>query len=126
MYNGASVEDGYLKFPDFARKVFRPCGPASSFWSWLAPVVGIWKDGYYDINSLDRALNELLPPTLRLLDAPALVPAGTRVGVVVSRTSDGKPVLCPNYRGVGNRSEKLPYEVVQVDCETQNPRVQDV
>ena len=84
------------------------------------------KDGYYDTKRLDRILNELLPPTLRLLDVPALVPTGTRVGVVASRTSDGKPILFPNYRGVGYRSEKLPYEVVQVDCETQNLRVQDV
>jgi hypothetical protein len=75
---------------------------------------------------LDRTLNELLPPTLRLFDVPAFVPTGTRVGVVASRTSDGKPVLFPNYRGVGSRSEKLPYEVVQVDGETQNPQLRDV
>ncbi len=126
MYNGTSVEEGYHKFPDFARKAFRPCGPASRLWPWLAAIVGILKDGYYDTNSLDRILNELLPPTLRLLDVPALAPTGTRVGVVASRTSDGKPILFPNYRGVGSRSEKLPYEVVQVDCGTQNHRLQDV
>lgn len=126
MYNGTSVEEGYHKFQDFARKVFRPCVPAARLWSWLAPVVGILKDGYYDTNSLDRTLNELLPPALRLFDVPALVPTGTRVGVVASRTSDGKPILFPNYRGVGSRSEKLPYEVVQVDCETQNLQLQDV
>ncbi|CEL11869.1 Putative Phospholipase, patatin family protein [Aspergillus calidoustus] len=126
VYNGTSVEEGYHKFPEFARKAFRPCGPASRLWPWLAAIVGILKDGYYDTNSLDRTLNELLPPTLRLFDVPDLVPTGTRVGVVASRTSNGKPILFPNYRGVGSRSEKLPYEVVQVDGETPNPRLQDV
>ncbi|KAL4861318.1 hypothetical protein BDV12DRAFT_208132 [Aspergillus spectabilis] len=126
VYNGTSVEEGYHKFPAFARKAFQPCGPASRLWPWLAAIVGILKDGYYDTTSLDRILNELLPSRLRLFDLPALVPAGTRVGVVASRTSDGKPILFPNYRGVGSRSEKLPYEVVQADSETQNPRLQDV
>ncbi|EAW11464.1 patatin-like phospholipase family protein [Aspergillus clavatus NRRL 1] len=126
VYNGTSVEEGYQKFPAFARKVFRPCRAASRLWPWLAAIVGILKDGYYDTNSLDHTLNVVLPPTLRLFDVLALVPTGTRVGVVASRASDGKPILFPNYRGVGSRSEKLPYEVVQVDGETQNPRLQDV
>lgn len=126
MYNGTSVEEGYHKFPEFARKAFQPCGPVSTLGSWLAALVGIWNDGYYNTDGLNRTLNERLPPTRRLLDVPALVPTGTRVGVVASRTSDGKPVLFPNYRGVGFRSEKLPYEVVPVDGDTKNPRLQDV
>ena len=126
MYNGTSVEEGYHKFQEFARKAFQPHGPALRRWSWLAAIVGFFHDGYYDTRSLDRTLNDLLPLERRLFDVPAVAPAGTRVGVVASRTSDGKPILFPNYRGVGCRSEKLPYEVVQPDRGTQNPRLQDM
>ncbi|KAL2836064.1 hypothetical protein BJX68DRAFT_274726 [Aspergillus pseudodeflectus] len=100
VYNGTSVEEGYHKFPVFTRKAFQPCGPASRLWPWLAAMVGILKDGYYNTTSLNRILNELLSSRLRLFNLPALVPAGTR------------PILFPNYRGVGSRSEKLLYEAV--------------
>ena len=117
MYNGTSVEEGYHVFQEFARKAFQPHGPALRRWSWLAAIVGYFRDGYYNTRSLDRTLNDLFPAERRLFDVAALTPAGTRVSVVASRTSDGKPILFPNYRGVGYRPEKLPYEVGQPDSE---------
>ncbi|KAL2837040.1 acyl transferase/acyl hydrolase/lysophospholipase [Aspergillus pseudodeflectus] len=82
VYNGISVEERYHKFPVFARKAFQPYRPALRLWPWLAAMVGILKDGYYNTTSLNRILNKLLPLRLRLFDLLALVPAGTRVSMV--------------------------------------------
>lgn len=126
IYNGTPIEEGYCKFPDFAQRAFRPLCTALEKIPWLAAIIGFLNDGYYNSTILDQTLQEIYSRERRLFDVVATSPAGNRIAIVASRTSNGKPRVFTNYHGVGRKASISPYEVLVPDNGVQDPLLWEV
>ena len=129
VYNGTSAEEGYRKFPEFARKAFQPSRRALKKFPWLAFIVSFLSDHYYDSDALDRTLQELYKRGQRLSDVAPTSPASparSRVAVVASRISDGKPFVFTNYRGVRPTVADPPYEVLLPQNDDRGPQISEM
>ncbi|KAH1969718.1 hypothetical protein KXW88_004608, partial [Aspergillus fumigatus] len=73
VYNNTSAAEAYDKFPDFTQSAV----------------------------SANRTIQSVCQRERRLFDAMTPSTAGHRLAIVVSRISDGKSCLFPNYRGMG-------------------------
>lgn len=124
VYNGTSAEEGYCKFPDFARKAFRTS--TLSAFPWFAFVINLLTDNHYDSDILDQTLQGLYKLGHKLFDVLPASPAGIRVAIVASRISDGKPRVFTNYRGEGRTAADPPYEVSMPQNGTQDPLLWEV
>ena len=126
VHNSISAAEAYRKFPGFARKVFPTSGIPLGRWPWLRVVIGLYNDSLYDAAALDQTIRTVCGPTRRVFDAGTTSAGGRRLAIVVSRTSDGKPVVFPNYHGVGRTGIDSGYQVMMRQDGTQNPLLSDV
>ncbi|GLA79214.1 hypothetical protein AtubIFM55763_004420, partial [Aspergillus tubingensis] len=99
VYNNTSAAEACRRFPDLAQCIFQPGYFLSRIWPWLGYILNLVRDGAYDSGALERTLQQVCQPGRRVFDVMPPVAAGRRLAIVASRTSDGKPVVFPNYRG---------------------------
>ena len=108
--NHSSVEHCAQAFPVLARKIFHASPvPVPRFVRWLASAFNVIPSSLYDSQSLAQTLKEAVPADRRIFDVTTASPAGCRVAVVASRTSDGKACMLANYRGTGQRRADAAY-----------------
>ncbi|KAH2361992.1 hypothetical protein KXV98_006291, partial [Aspergillus fumigatus] len=88
-------------FPILRKAPFQPVCGVFEKRHWLRFVMAPLKDGFYDSGALDRTIQSVCQRERRLFDAMTPSTAGHRLAIVVSRISDGKSCLFPNYRGMG-------------------------
>ena len=126
-FNNSSVEDCLRAFPDLARRIFRRSRiPVPRFVQWFASAFNLILTGLYDSATLSQTLKEAVTPERRIFDVATASPAGCRVAVVASRTSDGKACVLANYRGTGQRSAKAAYQFLVPNSSQENPSLSDV
>jgi hypothetical protein len=126
VYNNTSAAEAYEKFPDFARKAFQPVCGVFEKWHWLRFVIALLKDGSYDSGALERTIQNVCQRERRLFDAMTPSTAGRRLAIVVSRISDGKPCVFPNYRGVGGAGVDPTSQATVSSDLSQNPLLWEV
>ncbi|OQD76228.1 hypothetical protein PENANT_c121G06279 [Penicillium antarcticum] len=130
--NGTSAEDGFRKFPAFARKVFQLASAPSQKFSvsscakWIKCLIGFFADGQYDGDNLENTLKEAINPMRRMFDVSTTLSAGSRLAIITSRISDGKACVLANYRGIGQRAIDSAYEFLKPEDESQNPFLWEV
>ncbi|KAI2884981.1 hypothetical protein CBS63078_11296 [Aspergillus niger] len=121
VYNNTSAAEACRRFPDLAQCIFQPAYSLSRIWPWLGCVLNLVRDGAYDSGALERTLQQVCQPGRRVFDVMPPVAAGRRLAIVASRTSDGKPVVFPNYRGVRHRAVDSAYQRIVSHGASQNP-----
>ncbi|OJZ79978.1 hypothetical protein ASPFODRAFT_201077 [Aspergillus luchuensis CBS 106.47] len=121
VYNNTSAADACRRFPDLAQCIFQPGCSLSRIWPWLSCVLNLVRDGAYDSGALERTLQQVCQPGRRVFDVMPPVAAGRRLAIVASRTSDGKPVVFPNYSGVRHRAVDSAYQRIVSHGASQNP-----
>jgi hypothetical protein len=121
VYNNTSAEEACEKFPGFARMAFQPACALFEKWPRLRFAMVLLKDGSYDSGALDRTIQNICQRERRLFDVMAPSAAGRRLATVVSRTSDGKPGVFLNYRGVGRMEANSTYQATVSPDLGQNP-----
>lgn len=129
VYNGASAEEGFRKFPGIAKNAFQPSCTALAKFSWLPLIVSLLTDHYYDPDALDRTLRELYKMGQGLFNLAPTTPASparSRVSVIASRVSDGQAHVFTNYRGVRPAVADPPYEIVTPQNSNQDPELWEV
>jgi hypothetical protein len=126
VYNNTSAAAAYEKFPDFARQAFQPACGVLDKWNWLRFAMALLKDGSYDSDALDRTIQNICQRGRRLFDVMAPSTAGRRLAVIVSRISDGKPGVFPNYRGVGRTGANPTSQATVSPDLSQNPLLWEV
>ncbi|KAJ5938376.1 hypothetical protein N7466_001510 [Penicillium verhagenii] len=125
--NHSSVENCVQAFPDLARKIFRRSrGPVPRFVRWLASAFNLIPSSLYNSQGLSQTFREVVGLDRRLFDVNTANPAGCRIAVVVSRTSDGKACVLANYRGTGPRRGNSAYQFLAPDDEQENPFLCDI
>ena len=125
--NHSSVEQCAQAFPDLARKIFREARvPVPRFVRWLASAFNLIPSSLYDSQRLSQTLKEAVAPDRRIFDVTTANPAGCRVAVVASRTSDGKACVLANYRGTGQRRADAAYQFLTPDHDQENPYLCDM
>ncbi|KAJ5655009.1 hypothetical protein N7490_002012 [Penicillium lividum] len=125
--NHASVEQCARAFPDLARKIFHASRvPVPRFVRWLASAFNVIPSSLYDSQNLAQTLKEAVPADRRIFDVTTASPAGCRVAVVASRTSDGKACVLANYRGTGHRRADAAYEFLTPSHDQENPYLCDI
>ncbi|OJZ79851.1 hypothetical protein ASPFODRAFT_54397 [Aspergillus luchuensis CBS 106.47] len=120
-YNNTSAAEACRRFPDLAQCIFQPGYFLSHIWPWLGCILNLVRDGAYDSGALERTLQQVCQPGRRVFDVMPPVAAGRRLAIVASRTSDGKPVVFPNYRGVRHRAVDSAYQRIVSHGASQNP-----
>jgi hypothetical protein len=127
VYNNASAAEAYQKFPDFARRAFQPACALLEKWPWLRSAIRLLNDSSYDSGALDGTIQDVCQRGRRLFDVMPPSTAGRRLAIVVSRVSDGKPGVFPNYRGVGRRgADPTAYQATLFPDPSQNPLLWEV
>ncbi|KAI2975064.1 hypothetical protein CBS147324_3249 [Aspergillus niger] len=121
VYNNTSAAEACRRFPDLAQCIFQPGYSLSRIWPWLGCILNLVRDGAYDSGALERTLQQVCQPGRRVFDVMPPVAAGRRLAIVASRTSDGKPVVFPNYRGVRHRAVDSAYQRIVSHGASQNP-----
>lgn len=121
--NNSSVERCFNTFPDLARKIFRRSSkvPVLRGIQWFASAFNLIIGGLYDSKRLSQILKEAINPCRRVFDVATANPAGCRVAVVASRTSDGKACVLANYRGMGRRGGNAAYQFLAPHNDQENP-----
>jgi hypothetical protein len=92
----------------------------------LASAFNLIPRSLYDSQSLAQTLKEAVPADRRIFDVATASPAGCRVAVVASRTSDGKACVLANYRGTGQRRADAAYEFLTPSHDRENPYLCDM
>lgn len=126
VYNETSAEDGFRKFLDFAQTALKPSRTAFTKFPWLAFIASLVTDSHYDSDVMDRTLQGLYRAGQKLFDSVPSSPASptrSRVAVVASRISDGKPCVFTNHRGVKPTVANPPYKVLLLQNGDQNPEL---
>ncbi|KAJ5640332.1 uncharacterized protein N7484_008194 [Penicillium longicatenatum] len=126
VFNKASAEQSFQRFPQFAQEIF---GSTSAFkelsifkyFSWVGYIVGFLADCQYDGKNLEEILKKALGLNRRMFDVGTTPCTDCRVAVITSRTSDGKACLLANYRGVGVRCNESAYQFLLPQGHDQNP-----
>ncbi|KAF3002269.1 hypothetical protein E8E15_000535 [Penicillium rubens] len=110
--NQSSVTQCFNAFPDLARDIFRRSSnsPVPRCIQWLASALNLTTDGLYNSNRLSQILKAAVGPSRRMFDVATASPAGCRVAIVASRTSDGKACVLANYRGASARTPNTAYQ----------------
>ena len=131
VFNETSAEDGCTKFPAFAQKIFQ-----SSTWrekpamlrcfELIYCVVSVLRDCQYNSSILEHNLKAILGHQRRIFDVATTNPAGCRVAIITSRSSDGKACVFANYRGIGHRNPNAAYQFLIPQNEDQNPFLWEV
>jgi hypothetical protein len=126
-FNNTSIEDCLRAFPDLARRIFRRSRiPVPRFVQWFASAFNLMLTGLYDSADLSQTLKKAVTPERRIFDVATASPAGCRVAVVASRTSDGKACVLANYRGTGQRNANAAYQFLIPNSSQENPSLSDV
>ncbi|KAI2791711.1 hypothetical protein POX_c04583 [Penicillium oxalicum] len=126
-FNGSSAGESFARFPSLARGIFRASAGrmAPSFLRGLNLIRGCVRmlvDGLYDTRDLEDTLKHAIDPQRRMFDVPGgASPAGCRVAIITSRTSDGKACVLANYRGLGQRDTDAAYVFLAPQSEAENP-----
>lgn len=109
--NQSSVAQCFTAFPDLARSVFHRASkiPIPRCMRWLASAINLTTNGLYDSDGLSQALRAAVGPSRRMFDVATASPAGCRIAIVASRTSDGTACVFANYRGIGPRTTNTAY-----------------
>jgi hypothetical protein len=124
--NETSAEDGWTKFPAFAQEIFQTstCRQRSTMlrcFSLINWTFSILRDRKYNSSILEHNLKAILGHQRRMFDVATSNPAGCRVAIVTSRSSDGKACVLANYRGRGRRTPDAAYQFLLPRNEDQNP-----
>ena len=130
-FNESSAAESFARFPSLARRIFRASAgrTAPSFLrgiKFIVDSVGMLVDGLYDTKDLEDTLKQAIDPQRRMFDVPGSSPAGCRVAIITSRTSDGKACVLANYRGLGQRDPDAAYVFLAPQSEAENPFLLDV
>ncbi|KAJ5771523.1 uncharacterized protein N7511_003574 [Penicillium nucicola] len=125
--NQSSVTQCFHAFPDLARNIFRRSSkfPIPRGIRWLASAFNLTTHSLYDSDGLSEIINTAVGPSRRMFDVATASPAGCRVAVVASRTSDGKACVLANYRGIGPRTIDTAYQFLAPRDDRENPLVRD-
>ncbi|KAJ5769721.1 uncharacterized protein N7511_001772 [Penicillium nucicola] len=121
--NQSSVTQCFHAFPDLARNIFRRSSkfPIPRGIRWLASAFNLTTNGLYDSDGLSEIINAAVGPSRRMFDVATASPAGCRLAVVASRTSDGKACVLANYRGIGPRTIDTAYQFLAPRDDRENP-----
>ncbi|CAG7999508.1 unnamed protein product [Penicillium nalgiovense] len=111
--NQSSVTQSFGAFPDLARNIFRHSSeiPIPRCIRWLASAFNLTTDGLYDSDGLSQIFKA--------------APAGCRIAIVASRTSDGKACVLANYRGTSPRTTNTAYQFLAPRNDEESPSLCD-
>ncbi|CAG8905044.1 unnamed protein product [Penicillium nalgiovense] len=125
--NQSSVTQCFDAFPHLARNIFCHSSetPIPRCIRWFASAFNLTTDGLYDSEGLSKILKAAVDPSRRMFDVATANPAGCRIAIVASRTSDGKACVLANYRGTSPRSTNTAYEFLTPHNDRQNPSLLD-
>jgi hypothetical protein len=133
VFNESTSADSFRKFPELARKIFRPASidtavnfPIIKYASWIRCLMGFLADGQYDGNNLDNILKQVLGSDRRLFDSGTTPCTGSRVAIITSRISDGRACVLANYRGMGHRATESAYRFLNPRSPKENPFLWEV
>ncbi|KAJ5100980.1 hypothetical protein N7456_007032 [Penicillium angulare] len=108
--NDRSLDECLDVFPSFAQRIFRRARlPVPRCFRWMMSAFNLLTGGLYDSSELSGALKEAVGPEHHMFAPARTSPAGCRVALVASRTSDGKACVLANYRGSGQRCASAAY-----------------
>ncbi|KAJ5340343.1 hypothetical protein N7541_009467 [Penicillium brevicompactum] len=121
--NQSSVTQCFNAFPDLARNIFRPSSnsPVPRSIRWLASAFNLITDGLYDSDGLSQIFKAAVGPSRRMFDVATASPAGCRIAIVASRTSDGKACVLANYRRKSPRSANTAYQFLAPHDDREDP-----
>ncbi|CAG8891594.1 unnamed protein product [Penicillium salamii] len=125
--NQSSVTQCFDAFPHLARNIFCHSSetPIPRCIRWFASAFNLTTDGFYNSEGLSNILKAAVNPSRRMFDVATANPAGCRIAIVASRTSDGKACVLANYRGTSPRSTNTAYEFLTPHNDRQNPSLLD-
>jgi hypothetical protein len=121
--NQSSVTQCFDTFPDLARNIFYRSSnsPVPRCIQWLASAFNLTTDGLYDSDRLSDIFKAAVGSSRRMFDIATANPAGCRIAIVASRTSDGKACVLANYRGTSPRSTNTAYQFLATHDDRENP-----
>ncbi|CAG8906180.1 unnamed protein product [Penicillium salamii] len=121
--NQSSVTQCFNAFPDLARNIFRRSSnsPVPRCIRWLASAFNLTTDGLYDSDGLSHIFKTAVGPSRRMFDVVTASPAGCRIAIVASRTSDGKACILANYRGASPRPTNTAYQFLVPHHDRKDP-----
>ncbi|KAJ5642529.1 hypothetical protein N7490_006529 [Penicillium lividum] len=127
IFNESSAEESFAKFPALARKIFESSRddftlPIRRCIQWFGSAFNLTTASQYDSKNLAEILQAVIGPHRRMFDIAATSPAGCRVAVIASRTSDGKACVLANYHGVGLRDPNAAYQFLIPRDHRENPK----
>jgi hypothetical protein len=125
--NQSSVTQCFNAFPDLARNIFRRSSnsPVPRCIQWLASAFNLTTHGLYDYDRLSQIFKAAVGPSRRMFDVATASPAGCRIAIVASRTSDGKACVLANYRGTSPRTTNTAYQFLAPRNGGENPALCD-
>ncbi|CAG8017029.1 unnamed protein product [Penicillium salamii] len=125
--NQSSVTQCFNAFPDLARNIFRRSSnsPVPRCIQWLASAFNLTRDGLYGSDRLSQIFKAAVGPSRRMFDVATASPAGCRIAIVASRTSDGKACVLANYRGTSPRTINTAYQFLAPRNDEENPSLCD-
>ncbi|CAG8892845.1 unnamed protein product [Penicillium nalgiovense] len=125
--NQSSVTQCFDAFPHLARNIFCHSSetPIPRCIRWFASAFNLTTDGFYNSEGLSKILKAAVNPSRRMFDVATANPAGCRIAIVASRTSDGKACVLANYRGTSPRSTNTAYEFLTPHNDRQDPSLLD-
>ncbi|CAG7935874.1 unnamed protein product [Penicillium salamii] len=121
--NQSSVTQCFNAFPDLARKIFRRSSnsPVPRCIQCLASAFNLTTEGVYDSHGLSQIFKAVVGPSRRIFDVATASPAGCRVAIVASRTSDRKACVLANYRGTSPRTTNTAYQFLAPHDDREDP-----